>query len=44
MFEADLIVKVGSNDINQAKTPEEILPHLKAIIPFLELPDLQYSS
>ena len=43
MFEADLIVKVGNNEINQAKTPEEILPHLEAVIPFLELPDLQYS-
>ena len=43
MFEADLIVKVGSDDISQAKTPEEILSHLEAVIPFLELPDLQYS-
>ncbi len=42
MVEGDLIVRVKSEKINTAKTPEEILNNLDAIVPFLELPDLMY--
>ncbi|MFG6081867.1 2-keto-4-pentenoate hydratase [Paracoccus litorisediminis] len=39
-FEADLILVVADAAINQAKTPAEVLAHLSAIHPFIELPDL----
>ena len=44
MLEGDLIVRVGDEKINQAKTPEETLDYLDAVIPFLELPDLVYDK
>ncbi|OPY78752.1 MAG: 2-oxopent-4-enoate hydratase [Syntrophorhabdus sp. PtaU1.Bin058] len=40
MSEGDLLVRVKDDGINQAKTPEEILKHLDAVIPFIELPDM----
>lgn len=40
IFEADLVVVVKDEGINQAKTPAEVLQHLSAIRPFIELPDL----
>jgi 2-keto-4-pentenoate hydratase len=40
IFEADLVVVVRDEGINQAKTPAEVLKHLSAIRPFIELPDL----
>ncbi len=40
LFEADLVVEVGDDGINDARTPAEVLPHLSRIIPFIELPDL----
>jgi 2-keto-4-pentenoate hydratase len=40
MSEGDLIVRVKDDGINQAKTPEETLKYLDAVIPFIELPDL----
>jgi 2-keto-4-pentenoate hydratase len=43
-LEGDLIVRVKSERINQAKTPQEILKNLDAVIPFLELPDLVYNK
>lgn len=43
MSEADLIVRVGSEQINTAQTPREALAALDAVIPFLELPDLVYA-
>ncbi|MEA5534210.1 hydratase [Crocosphaera sp. XPORK-15E] len=44
MIEGDLIVRVSSEKINEAKTPEETLKYLDAVIPFLELPDLVYDK
>ncbi|ACK67846.1 2-keto-4-pentenoate hydratase-like protein [Rippkaea orientalis PCC 8801] len=44
MMEGDLMVRVKSEKINQAKTTEEVLNYLDAVIPFLELPDLMYSQ
>ena len=41
-FEADLMVRVGDDSINEAKTPQEALAGLDAVIPFIELPDLVY--
>ncbi|MEA5521563.1 hydratase [Limnoraphis robusta] len=41
-FEADLIVRVGNDSINEARTPQELLAGLDAVIPFIELPDLVY--
>jgi len=38
--EADLLVRVKDEGINQAKTIEEVWEHLDAVIPFIELPDL----
>ncbi len=42
--EGDLMVRVGSADINQAETDLEFLAALDAVIPFLELPDLIYEE
>ncbi|MEO0867956.1 MAG: hydratase [Cyanobacteria bacterium J06642_11] len=42
--EGDLMVRVGSADINQAQTDLEFLTALDAVIPFLELPDLVYAA
>ena len=42
--EGDLMVRVGSADINQADTDLELLAGLDAVIPFLELPDLVYEE
>ncbi|MGB5768394.1 MAG: hydratase [Crocosphaera sp.] len=44
MLEGDLMVRVASEKINEAKTPEETLKYLDAVIPFLELPDLVYDK
>ncbi|MEQ9548580.1 MAG: hydratase [Coleofasciculus sp. G3-WIS-01] len=44
LFEGDLIVRVGSEAINQATTRQEVLAALDAVIPFIELPDLIYES
>jgi 2-keto-4-pentenoate hydratase len=38
--EPDLVVEVGSSSIHDAKTPAEVLANLRAVIPFIELPDL----
>lgn len=43
MLEGDLLVRVGSESINSAKTHQEVLAGLDAVIPFLELPDLLYA-
>ncbi|WP_170561866.1 2-keto-4-pentenoate hydratase [Ruegeria atlantica] len=40
VFEADLVLVVGSADINQAETPEDVVHNISAIRPFIELPDL----
>lgn len=40
LFEADMLVRVKSEAINQAKTPMEVLEAIDQIIPFMELPDL----
>ncbi|MGK7920290.1 MAG: 2-keto-4-pentenoate hydratase [Trichodesmium sp.] len=42
--EGDLIMRVGSGEINNAKTPRETLKYLDAVIPFIELGDLVYSE
>lgn len=39
VFEADLVVVVKDDGINQAKTPADVLKHLASIRPFIELPD-----
>jgi 2-keto-4-pentenoate hydratase len=40
VFEADLVVVVRDEGINRAKTPAEVIKHVSAIRPFIELPDL----
>ncbi|MCE9660655.1 MAG: fumarylacetoacetate hydrolase [Burkholderiales bacterium] len=40
LFEADMLVRVKSADINRAKTPMDVLESIDQIIPFIELPDL----
>lgn len=40
LFEADLLVRVSSEAINRAKTPDEVLQAIDQLIPFIELPDL----
>ncbi|AOX04093.1 hydratase [Moorena producens PAL-8-15-08-1] len=42
VYEGDLMVRVGSQEINNATTPKEALAALDAVIPFMELPDLVY--
>lgn len=43
-IEGDLIVRVSSDQINQAKTPEDVIKSLDQVIPFLELPDLMFDK
>ena len=38
-LEPDLVVEVGSSAIHDAKTPLEALASLRAVVPFIELPD-----
>lgn len=38
--EADLLVRVGSADINAAQTIDEVMKALDQVIPFIELPDM----
>ncbi len=40
VVEADLVAVIGDAGINQAKTPAEVLAHLSALRPFIELADL----
>lgn len=40
VWEADMLLVVRDEGINQAKTPEEALRHISAMRPFIELPDL----
>ncbi len=40
LYEADLLVRVASNAINQAQTPAEVMAAIDQVIPFIELPDL----
>jgi len=44
LYEGDLILRVGSTEINKAKTQQEILKYIDAVIPFIELPDLNYAK
>ena len=43
LVEADLLVRVKDNDISKATSIEELLTHLDAVIPFIELPDPLWS-
>jgi 2-keto-4-pentenoate hydratase len=40
VVEADLLVEVGDESINEARTHLDVLKALAAVIPFIELPDL----
>lgn len=40
--EADLLVRVKSADINQARSVAEVARHIDAVLPFIELPDIQF--
>ncbi|MBY0338242.1 MAG: hypothetical protein K2X11_16625 [Acetobacteraceae bacterium] len=42
--EADLIVRIRDEGINQARTHLEVLRHLDLVIPFIEMPDLVLAS
>jgi 2-oxo-hept-3-ene-1,7-dioate hydratase len=44
VFEADLVVVVADDGVNGASTPAEVLDHLSAVRPFIELPDLTYGT
>jgi len=44
LYEGDLLVRVGSDAINSAKTPMEALAAIDAVIPFIELADLVYAK
>lgn len=39
LWEADLLVEVKDDGLNDAQTPEQALASLSALIPFIELPD-----
>ena len=40
LFEADMLVRISSDAINRAKTPEDVLAAIDQVIPAIELPDL----
>lgn len=40
LYEADLLVRVKSAAINEARTPAQVLAQVDQVIPFIELPDL----
>jgi 2-keto-4-pentenoate hydratase len=40
LYEADLLVRVRSADVNKATSPRQVLAAIDQIIPFIELPDL----
>jgi 2-oxo-hept-3-ene-1,7-dioate hydratase len=40
VFEADMLVVIADAAVNEASTPQEVLPHIREVIPFIELPDL----
>jgi len=40
LYEADLLVRVASTAVNQARTAADVLAAIDQIIPFIELPDL----
>ena len=40
LYEADMLVRVKSAAVNQARTPMEVLESIDQVIPFIELPDL----
>ncbi|HZF80241.1 MAG TPA: fumarylacetoacetate hydrolase, partial [Rubrivivax sp.] len=40
LFEADMLVRVASSNINSAKTPQDVLDSIDQVIPAIELPDL----
>jgi len=42
--EGDLLVRVAGDEINQARTPQEVLAGLDAVIPFIEIADLFYGE
>ena len=39
-YEADLLVRISDEAVNDATTLVELLPHINSVIAFLELPDL----
>ncbi|BEU96774.1 fumarylacetoacetate hydrolase [Acidovorax sp. DW039] len=44
LYEADMLVRVKSADINRAKTPMDVLQSIDQVIPFIELPDLMVQA
>ncbi len=44
LFEADLILVVGDDAINDAATGAEAMAHISAVHPFIELPDIVYAA
>jgi 2-oxo-hept-3-ene-1,7-dioate hydratase len=40
MVESDLILVVGDTAISDATTPDEVMAHISAVHPFIELPDM----
>jgi 2-keto-4-pentenoate hydratase len=43
-IESDLLLRVGSEEINTATTDDEILSALDAVIPFIEFPDAIFKT
>jgi 2-keto-4-pentenoate hydratase len=44
LYEADLLVTVRDDGVNQARTPIEVAQHLSTLQPFIELPDLMLAE
>jgi len=40
VYEADMLVRVSSDDINRATSPAQVMSAIDQLIPFIELPDL----
>ncbi len=44
VLEADLLVRVADERINQADSPDAMLASLSEVIPFVEIPDLMFAN
>lgn len=44
VFEADLILVVGTGVINGSKSAKQAMPYISAVRPFIELPDLMFAD
>ncbi len=44
LFEADLLLEIGKAGVTADMSPQEVMEHVSAVIPFMELPDLMLAK